>query len=171
MATTRTEELARLRPRLMAFALRRTRNRDQAEDAVQEALVAALEGLEDYAGSSSLSVWLFGIRKHKIVDGLRRGPREDALNLELDELAHDGPGPEQTCASRKALAALDRSLESLPMRSAQAFVLREVLGLDTTEVCRLLDVTPTHCWVLVHRARLRLRSCPQVGAVAAEARQ
>ena len=169
MATTRSEELARLRPKLLAFALQRTRNRDQAEDAVQEALVAALEGLEDYAGSASLSTWLFGILKHKIVDGLRRGSREEALDMELDELVHDGPGPEQTCASRNALAAIGRSLECLPMKSAQAFVLREVLGMDTTEVCRLLCVTPTHCWVLVHRARLRLRSCPQVGAVAAEA--
>lgn len=157
MATTRTEELARLRPKLVAFALRRTRNRDQAEDAVQEALVAALEGLDGYAGNASLSTWLFGILKHKIMDGLRRGLREEAFDMELDELVHDGPGPEQTCASRNALAALDRSLGCLPMRSAQAFVLREVLGLDTAEVCRRLCVTPTHCWVLVHRARKRLR--------------
>jgi RNA polymerase sigma-70 factor (TIGR02943 family) len=171
MATTRTEELARLRPKLLAFALQRTRCRDQAEDAVQEALVAGLEGLEDYAGSASLSTWLFGILKHKIVDGLRRGPREEAMDIELDALVHDGPGPEQTCASRNALAAIDRSLGGLPLRSAHAFVLREVLGMDTAEVCRLLCVTPTHCWVLVHRARLRLRACPQLGAVAAEARQ
>lgn len=155
----------------MAFALQRMRSREQAEDAVQEALVAALEGLERYAGDASLSTWLFGILKHKIVDGLRRGPREEALDMELDELVHDGPGPEQTCASRNALAALDRSLESLPTRSAHAFVLREVLGMETAEVCRLLCVTPTHCWVLVHRARARLRACPQVGAVAAEAGQ
>jgi RNA polymerase sigma factor (sigma-70 family) len=171
METTRTEDLAGLRPRLMAFALQRTRDRDHAEDAVQEALVAALEGLPGFAGGSSLSTWLFGILKHKIVDGLRRGPREQALDIELDELVHDGPGPEQTCASRNALAAIDRSLESLPMRSAHAFVLREVFGMDTAEVCRLLCVTPTHCWVLVHRARLRLRACPQVSAVAAEGRQ
>lgn len=169
MATTGTDELARLRPKRMAFALQRTRTRDQAEDAVQEALVAALEGLEDYAGSSSLSTRLFGILKHKIVDGLRRGPREESLQMALDELVHEGPGPEQTCANRNALAAIDRSLERLPMKSAQAFVLREVPGMDTAEVCRLPCVTPTHCWVLVHRARVRLRACPRVGAVAAEA--
>jgi RNA polymerase sigma-70 factor (ECF subfamily) len=165
------EALARLRPKLLAFALRRTRSRDQAEDAVQEALVAALEGLDGYAGGSSLSTWLFGILKHKIADGLRRGPREQTLDMELDELMHDGPGPEQSCASRYALAALERSLEDLPARSAQAFVLREVLGMETVEVCRLMCVTPTHCWVLVHRARARLRACPNVGAVAAEAGQ
>lgn len=171
MALCGPEDIASLRPQLLAFALQRTRNRDQAEDAVQEALVAALEGLNRYVGGSSLSTWLFGILKHKLVDGLRRGPREESLSQELDELMHDGPGPEQTCASRSALAAIDRSLDSLPTRLAQAFVLREVLGMDTDEVCRQLHVTPTHCWVLVHRARLRLRACPQIGAVAAEANQ
>lgn len=169
MATPRTEELAQLRPKLMAFALQHTRNRDQAEDAVQEALVAALEGLGGYAGNSSLSTWLFGILKHKIVDGRRRRPREEASAIDLDELAHDGPGPEHSCASRKALAAIDRSLACLPMRSAQAFVLRAVLGEETADVCRMLRVTPNHCWVLVHRARVRLRACPEVGRVAAEA--
>jgi RNA polymerase sigma-70 factor (ECF subfamily) len=170
MATTRTEELARLRPKLMKFALQRTRSREQAEDAVQDALVAALEGLRGYAGGSSLSTWLFGILKHKIVDGLRRGPREAPLDVDLDELMHDGPGPEQACASRDALAQIDRSLKGLPARTAQAFVLREVIGMDTAEVCCLLRVTPTHCWVLVHRARSRLRACPEVGLLAAEAR-
>jgi RNA polymerase sigma factor (sigma-70 family) len=165
---TRTEELARLRPQMMAFALQRSRSRDQAEDAVQEALVAALEGLGGYAGSASLRTWLFGILKHKIVDGLRRRPREEGLDMELDELAHTGPGPEQTCASRIALAAIGRGLDALPVKSAQAFVLREVLGMETAEVCRVLDVTPTHCWVLVHRARTRLRTCPEVGRIAAE---
>jgi RNA polymerase sigma-70 factor (ECF subfamily) len=169
MATTSTEALARLRPKLMAFALQRARSREQAEDAVQEALLAALEGLHGYAGASSLSTWLFGILKHKIVDGLRRGPRDEPLDVELDELMHDGPGPEQTCASRSALARIERRLDGLPARTAQAFVLREVLGMETAEVCERLHVTPTHCWVLVHRARTRLRACPEIGQMVAEA--
>jgi len=161
--------MCRLRPKLLAYALRRARSPEHAEDAVQETLVAALEGLDDYAGQSSLSTWLFGILKHKIVDGLRRGPRELPLEAELDELLHEGPGPEQCCASRGAVALLDRGLARLPDKASRAFVLREVLGFSTEEVCRLLGVTPTHCWVLVHRARRGLRACPDVGRVAAEA--
>jgi RNA polymerase sigma-70 factor (ECF subfamily) len=169
MASACTEELARLRPKLMAYALRRTRSRDQAEDAVQEALLAALEGLDGYAGGASLSTWLFGILKHKIVDGLRRGSREQPLAQDMDTLMHAGPGPEQSCASRTALLLLERSLGRLPRKSADAFVLCEILGMDTPEACRALGVTPSHCWVLVHRARQRLRACPHVGQVAAEA--
>ena len=121
------------------------------------------------AGKSSLATWLFGILKHKIVDGLRRGSREQPLAQDMDTLMHAGPGPEQSCASRTALLLLERSLGRLPRKSADAFVLCEVLGMDTPEACRALGVTPSHCWVLVHRARQRLRACPHVGQVAAEA--
>lgn len=131
MATMATEELAHWRPQLLAFALRRTRSREQAEDAVQETLLAALEGVDRYAGQSSPGTWLFGILKHKIVDGFRRAPREVPLEPSAEEPMHEGPGPEQNCASRIALALLDRSLGRLPARTARAFVLREVLGMDT----------------------------------------
>jgi RNA polymerase sigma-70 factor (ECF subfamily) len=136
---------------------------------VQETLVAALEGLDRYAGESSLGTWLFGILKHKIVDAFRRSPREEPLELNEDDVLHEGPGPEQSCASRNALAVIDRSLGRLPRKTAHAFVLREVLGMDTVEACRMLQITPTHCWVLVHRARERLRACPEVSLLAAEA--
>ena len=169
MATARSEELAHLRPKLLAFAMRRVGDPERAEDAVQEALLAALENLDAYAGKSSLATWLFGILKHKIVDGVRRGPLEQLLEQDIDAMAHHGPGPEQSCASRSVLSLLDRSLGRLPRRSAQAFVMREVLGMETDEVCSMLGVTPTNCWVLVHRARLRLRACPDVGQLAAEA--
>jgi RNA polymerase sigma-70 factor (ECF subfamily) len=104
-----------------------------------------------------------------MVDGLRRRPREESLEAGLDELRHPGPGPEHCCASRGALSVLERSLERLPPKAARAFVLREVLGLSTEEACVALGVTPSHCWVLVHRARTRLRACPEVGRLAAEA--
>jgi len=155
----------------MAYALRRARTREHAEDAVQETLVAALEGLPGFDGHSTLSTWLFGILKHKIADGARRGPREEPAEGELDEYVHEGPGPEQSCASRGMVALIARGLERLPPKSARAFVLREVLGLETEEVCAVLAVTPTHCWVLVHRARRRLRTCPELGALAAEVLQ
>lgn len=161
--------MAALRPRLHAYALRRLRDRALAEDVVQETLLAALEGLDGFAGESSLATWVFGILKHKMVDGLRRGPREEPLGEGLHSMACDGPGPEQSCASRGALSLVERSLDRLPKKAAHAFMLREVLGLSTEEACRALDVTPAHCWVLVHRARARLRACPEVGRVAAEA--
>lgn len=161
MGTSLSGEIADLRPRLLAFALRRSRSREQAEDAVQEALAAALEGLERYSGEASLATWLFGILKHKIVDGYRGASAEEPLEYHEHELLYEGPGPERDCAGRAALRRLDRRLGELPEKSARAFVLREVLGMDTPEVCRELRITPGHCWVLVHRARKRLRTLPE----------
>ena len=169
MAVPDSETLARLRPRMLAFALRRTRDRESAEDAVQEALLAALEGRAAYAGQSAPATWLFGILKHKIVDGLRRGPREEPLEGELEDLPHEGPGPEQLCARARALEGFARGLGRLPASTAQAFLMREVAGFDTPEVCRALRITPENCWVRVHRARARLRECPEVGRLVAEA--
>ena len=50
----------------------------------------------------------------------------------------------------------------LPARTAQVFMMREHLGYETPDICKELGLTPTHCWVLLHRARLALRECLQV---------
>ena len=166
MATDGTDQLASLRPRLMAFARRRGVSREQAEDAVQETLLAALEGLDSYSGAASLSTWLFGILKHKLADGRRGVWREVPLGPEIDELACRRPGPEEASVGRSALAALERGLATLPCKAARAFVLREILGMEVTEVCAELSITPVNCWVMVHRARARLRAAPELGAFA-----
>jgi RNA polymerase sigma-70 factor, ECF subfamily len=56
-------------------------------------------------------------------------------------------------------AALERCLARLPQKTSQAFMMREHLGLETSEICKELAVTPTHCWVLLYRARMALREC------------
>jgi RNA polymerase sigma-70 factor (ECF subfamily) len=50
-------------------------------------------------------------------------------------------------------------LQRLPDKTSQAFMMREHLGLETNEICKELGVTPTHCWVLLYRARMALREC------------
>src|SRR5690242_15733608 len=69
-------ELERHRPYLLRFALLQLRDRSAAEDAVQEALLAAIQGAERFAGQSSPRTWLIGILKHKIVDSIRKAARE-----------------------------------------------------------------------------------------------
>lgn len=151
-----THEVGELRARLLRFALRRLRDRHRAEDAVQEALVAALEGMERFGGGSSFGTWVTGILKHKIADALRAGAREEPLDY--DALVSDDHEPEQGCARRRLLDAVDARLKRLPACAARVFVLREVMGMDTAEVCRELSISRANCWVMSHRARLRLRA-------------
>lgn len=164
------------RPYLLRYAALQLRDRDAAEDAVQETLLAALTGASGFAGRSNLRTWLTGILKHKIVDHIRRSSREqtapdpaegddadfDAL---FDQRGHwvDPPqaweNPEGALEQGRLRAALEACLKGLPARTAQAFMMREHLGLDTPELCKALGVTPTHSWVLLYRARMALRLC------------
>jgi RNA polymerase sigma-70 factor (ECF subfamily) len=163
----------------MRYASLQLRDAAAAEDAVQEALVAALAGESGFAGRANLRTWLTGILKHKIVDAIRRQARErpaseldsDGDEGEFDDL-FDRRGhwderpaawehPEQALNQRQFLAALEACLRALPERTARAFMMREHLGLETPEICKALAITPTHCWVLLHRARMALRLCLQ----------
>src|SRR5919106_6579407 len=96
MSPATSQELGRFRPQLVSFAMRRLRNRDQAEDAVQETLLAALEDMGRFEGGSALGTWLIGILKHKIVDAMRTTARE--APLEDEEHVLPGSDPEERLA-------------------------------------------------------------------------
>jgi RNA polymerase sigma-70 factor (ECF subfamily) len=166
-----------LRPYLLRYASLQLRDTAAAEDAVQEALLAALSGEANFAGRSNLRTWLTGILKHKIVDAIRRQSRErPAAEFEAasgtDEFdgLFDGRGhweeapdaweqPEGALGQKQFLAALEACLRALPERTARVFMMREHLGLETSEICKELGITSTHCWVMLHRARMALRIC------------
>ena len=170
-------QVERLRPYLLRYATLQLRDAAAAEDAVQEALLAALAGEANFARRSELRTWLTGILKHKIVDTIRRQNREQPasdLAAAADTGEFDGlfdrrghwevspqtwEQPEGALGQKQFLAVLEACLNALPERTAQAFMLREHLGLETPEICKELGITPTHCWVMLHRARMALRLC------------
>ncbi len=165
-------ELEAQRAYLLRYASLQLRNREAAEDAVQETLAAALAG--DFAGRSNLRTWLTGILKHKIVDAVRKQGREspieddEALDALFDERDHwvafppEWQDPERSLEQAQFFAALQRCLEGLPAKTATAFMMREHLGLETAEICKELGITSTHCWVLLYRARMALRECLEI---------
>lgn len=166
-----------LRPQLMRFARSQLRNEAWAEDAVSETLLAALEKPGAFAGQSQLKTWLVGVLKHKLVDQLRRHQREattlDADDAEdLDALLFDASGhwrtpppdwgdPAAALGQRQFFEVLEACCEKLPPAQARVFMMREWLELETAEICKELAITSTNLWVLLHRARLRLRDCLQ----------
>ena len=168
----RVEDLVQYRPKLLWYARARLFNPTHAEDAVQETLLAALQGLDTFSGGSSLYSWLTGILKHKIVDCVRRSAREQwqeidndgmPLNDDLPEStwlpsAADGvqgrwSDPEQALIRRQMLEALDCCVHQLPARTAQTFLLRQVMGHDTAEASQMLELSESNCAVMLHRAR------------------
>jgi RNA polymerase sigma-70 factor (ECF subfamily) len=170
-------QVEHLRPQLLRFARTQLRNDAWAEDAVSETLLAALEKPQAFAGQSQLKTWLVGVLKHKVVDQLRRHTREatilttedgeDLDDVLFDETGHwrekqaDWGNPEQSCGQRQFIEVMEVCMEQLPAMQGRVFMMREWLELDTDEICKELKITSTNLWVLLHRARLRLRECLQ----------
>jgi RNA polymerase sigma-70 factor, ECF subfamily len=160
---------------LYRFALLRVRIPAVAEDLVQETLLAALRAREHFAGQAAEQTWLIAILKNKIVDHFRRGTREaalpegddpdaviDALFNAADHWAQPAARwgePEATLEQTEFWRVLRDCLAGLPPRQAQAFALTEFDGLDTASLCKVLGASTSNVWVLLHRARLRLREC------------
>ncbi len=161
---------------LFSYALSRLKNRSSAEDVVQEAFLAAFRARDKFSGTSSVRTWLIGILKHKIVDLIRKEGREQPLDEieEIDateELFFDRKGhwrikpvewqvnPGKVLEQKEFMAVLFQCLEHLPDRLHRLFVLRELEDCDTDFICKELQITPTNLWVMLHRARVRLRGC------------
>lgn len=183
--------LASLRRDLLRFAcLYLNHDDDSAEDAVQEALLAASRAPERFAGRAAVGTWVFGILKHKLIDEIRRQrrrvyltplPSEDEAD-DFDALfdarghwnADDQPpawsDPDASLEQRQFWQVFETCLTRLPESTARVFMMREFLDLDTPEICGHFDITPNHCWVILHRARAGLRLCLQTRWFGEEAR-
>jgi RNA polymerase sigma-70 factor (ECF subfamily) len=163
-------ELADHRGAMLRFARRKVRDESLAEDAVQDALAAALANRESFQGQSALRTWLIGILNHKIQDTFRREGRyvslsgsadeDEGSDRELDRLAwergDDYHDPIRQVARNRLGEALHSEIEALPRTLKDVFVMQVLEGADTAEVCRELDITEANCWVRLHRARKRL---------------
>ena len=170
-------QIETLRPQLLRFARTQLRNDAWAEDAVSESLVAALERPAAFGGQSQLKSWLIGILKHKLIDQLRRNTREAALSNSDDdedvddalflpdghwrEAPQDWGDPDAACSRQQFFDILQACCDHLPPVQARVFMMREWLELDADEICKELAITSSNLWVLLHRARLRLRDCLQ----------
>ena len=162
---------------LFRFALLRVKDTHVAEDLVQETFISALEGLATFKGGSSIRTWLVGILKHKIVDYFRKSAREiPSTDLSvIDEATEDetfnrwgqwrhlpskwGDNPDNLLENKEFWKAFLKCLDGLPTTVRRAFALREIDGLKTDEICKILSITATNLWVILHRARGKLRDC------------
>jgi RNA polymerase sigma-70 factor (TIGR02943 family) len=147
--------------------------REAAQDAVQDTLLAALHAPRSFAGRSSVRTWLFGILKHKVMDTFRRQAREVPLE---DDSEDDGGDenrfladghwrkppaswgdPEQALNQKRFFEVLERCIDRLPKNTARVFTMREILGMETGEICKTVGISQENCFVILHRARMTLR--------------
>lgn len=169
-------ELEPYRQALTRYAQRWLRSQADVEDAVQDTLVAAMMSPEGFADRATVKTWLHGILKHKIIDTYRRQAREPVREVRPEnELADetdalftadghwreapaDWGDPEAALQQRQFRDVLESCLASLPENCARAFKMREMMGLEVGQICDVLGITSDNCYVMLHRARLRLRA-------------
>jgi RNA polymerase sigma-70 factor (ECF subfamily) len=181
MTDPRFAEIEGHRPYLLRYALTQLRDGELAEEAVQEALLAALESVASFGGRSSLRTWLTSILRFKVIDLQRRAVSERAqveltdfaANPDdegwLDELFDDTghwrqapqawSDPQAALEQRRFWEAFERCLDRLPPAGGRIFFKREILGDETEAICKDEGITASNCWVILHRSRLALRSC------------
>jgi len=164
---------------LYRFALTRIRDRAAAEDLVQETFLAALHARENFKGRSSVTTWLAGILKHKIIDHIRKESRNQPVeDVEpfvptFDDLFDEkgkwkiGPSkwtvsPMELYEQKEFMKILTLCLSELSGRLAQVFTLRELEELSTKEICKVFDISATNVWVMLYRARMLLRRCLEI---------
>jgi len=161
---------------LFKYACLRLRNPDAAKDVVQETLLAGIKGLDRFDGRVDVKYWLRGILRNKVVDYIRKAVRETPIeNIEDFEpsspflMKHSGIptraggdwefDPRRAYSNKEFMEIFHTCLSKLRGPQQQAFALRELEGMKTEEICKLLEIEPNNLWVMLHRARAQLKEC------------
>lgn len=158
---------------LYQYALPRVNNQALAEDLVQETFLSALKGLDTYKGEASEKNWLFAILKNKIIDHYRKKSREAAI-VSMPELGlaeddwfdetgewrlHKMPGEWPPTDRQEIRRIIDWCKDHLKNLQQHVFVLKYLEDLESEEICKVLNISTSNYWVLIHRARLQMREC------------
>ena len=162
---------------LYRYALLRVRSETTAEDLVQETLLAGFISWDKFTGKSSVSTWLVGILKHKIIDFFRKH-RHEVKQVQTDELADDilayqfdSEGnwqvdlvewdmPDTQLNQQQFSEIFNHCISRLPQRMADLLFLRSIENVPMAECCDLLGFeSDNQLWVTLSRTRVKLRQC------------
>jgi RNA polymerase sigma-70 factor (ECF subfamily) len=155
--------------KLLAVARRILRSEEEAQDAVQDALLSAFQNLARFEGNARLSTWLHRITVNAALMRLRskKRRREDAIDELLPGFAEDGHhlakvqdlrAPEDEFASAQVAAIVRAAIDELPESYRLVLLLRDIEGMDTSEAAAALGIGCDAAKMRLHRARQALRT-------------
>jgi RNA polymerase sigma-70 factor (ECF subfamily) len=159
---------------LFKYALSRLREADLAEEKIQDTFLAALQSRKNFRGLASEKTWLISILKRKIYDHFRRIRRDrqyyvtspvawigddvfDSKKMHAVRSSIWFSDPLKAYEQKEFLKIITHALSELPGRLAQVFIFREILELSSQEICELMDIRACNLYVMMHRARKRMR--------------
>ncbi len=158
---------------LYRYTLVRVKDPDTAEELVQSTFFAALKSQHSFAGKSTEKTWLFGILKHKTMDHFRSAKKSVPLDIDsdTDPIQFDTTGhmipppnnwnlnPEKAAENQELAQVLAKCMNGLSEKFHRLFVLKEIEGWSSEDICNEFNIKPTNLWVMLHRARNQLKMC------------
>ena len=163
---------------LYRYAWSRLRDENAADEVVQETFLAGIRFQDRFKGEGVERAWLLGILKRKLIDHIRMRNRYDRDESYADTndpsvQLFDQKGnwraesfaagtPDGQLESKEIWDVVRNCLQHIPKGQADVFLLSVMEEMDSDQICRELDISPSNLWVRLHRARLALAKC--VGA-------
>jgi RNA polymerase sigma-70 factor, ECF subfamily len=138
---------------------------DEAEDALQEALLSLWRSAGSWRGEASVRTWLFQVVAHACHRRLRRAP-EGGVGVDDErsaEVASGSPAPDAVASARQVGRALEAALARLEPEAREVLLLRDVEELPGEEVAAVLGLSLAAMKSRLHRGRLALKE--QVEAI------
>ena len=148
------------------FALKMLKNREDAEDVLQETFLSVVKAIKSFKGQSKLSTWIYKIATNAALMKLRSRKRifesldEDTVNLSRDYEAFDrsvSQSPYEIVKNKDIIEKINNHLDGLPPKQRTVFVLRDMENFSTREVAGMLDMPLPSVKTNLMRARIRLR--------------
>jgi RNA polymerase sigma-70 factor, ECF subfamily len=180
-----------LSPGMLRMARAYVRTDAAAEEVVQEAWLAVVQGLDRFEGRSTLRTWILGI----VINLARGRGARDARSVPFASLPDDddqpaigperflppgheqwpghwaiapAPWPDRALETAETLATLRAAVAALPEAQRAVITLRDVVGCNAEETCDALGVSDGNQRVLLHRARTRVRAALEAAFGATE---
>jgi len=151
---------------IFSFAFKICRNREKAENTMQETFMSVLKSLHQFDGKSKFSTWLYRIVVNHCLMMARSEMHKDKFHsideeefdFEEPEVKHWSDLPENKLLNDELKKLMDEAIEKLPPDYRIVFMLRDVEGLSTQETAETLGLSVPAVKSRLHRARLFLRN-------------
>lgn len=164
------------------FTISRIKNREVAEDLVQDTFLAGLNAMSEFRKDCSEKSWLYNILRNKIIDHFRKKVNselkmsssgedrneDDFLDHFFDHTEHwnqaTSPGTLDISAQSKLeqeefMKFLMLCLSLLPEKWSKVFSMQNIEEYSSKEICKEMEITPSNLWTIVHRSKLQVREC------------
>ena len=160
------ELLSRYSAKAFSLATRLTGTPEDAEEVLQDVFITVYRKIGGFEGKSAFSSWFYRVTVNCALMKLRKRRQTPAVSLEeMIEITHESPVAKVTAnndglqaTTRSEVSdALDDAIKALPDDYRPVFVLRDIDGLTSREVAKMLDLTVPAVKSRLHRSRLMLR--------------